>query len=81
MLGSIPRFLAAAAERLPEKAAIVSSARSVAFAHLHQEALATAACLREFGIQDPDGHVWEIAYNPYWTVTEDGRTLLGDGRG
>lgn len=30
---------------------------------------------------DPDGHPWEVAYNPYWTVTEDGRTLLGDGRG
>lgn len=30
---------------------------------------------------DPDGHVWEIAYNPYWSVTEDGQTLLGDGRG
>lgn len=25
---------------------------------------------------DPDGHPWEIAHNPYWTVTEDGRTLL-----
>ena len=30
---------------------------------------------------DPDGHVWEIAYNPYWNVTQDGLTLLGDGRG
>lgn len=30
---------------------------------------------------DPDGHVWEIAYNPYWSVTQDGQTLLGDGRG
>lgn len=30
---------------------------------------------------DPDGHVWEIAHNPYWTVTEEGLTLLGDGRG
>jgi hypothetical protein len=30
---------------------------------------------------DPDGHVWEIAYNPYWSVTEDGQTRLGDGRG
>ena len=30
---------------------------------------------------DPDGHLWEIAYNPYWSVTDDGRTLLGDGRG
>lgn len=25
---------------------------------------------------DPDGHPWEIAHNPYWTVTEDGQTLL-----
>ena len=31
---------------------------------------------------DPDDHPWEIAYNPYWTVTDDGRTLVGaDGRG
>jgi uncharacterized protein len=26
---------------------------------------------------DPDGHPWEVAHNPHWTVTEDGRTLLG----
>ncbi|MFP5332855.1 MAG: VOC family protein [Acidimicrobiia bacterium] len=26
---------------------------------------------------DPDGHPWEIAHNPFWTITEDGRTLLG----
>ena len=25
---------------------------------------------------DPDGHPWEIAHNPGWTLTEDGRTLL-----
>ncbi len=25
---------------------------------------------------DPDGHPWEIAHNPHWTVTEDGGTLL-----
>ena len=25
---------------------------------------------------DPDGHPWEVAHNPGWTVTEDGRTLL-----
>jgi predicted lactoylglutathione lyase len=24
---------------------------------------------------DPDGHPWEVAHNPSWTVTEDGRTL------
>jgi hypothetical protein len=25
---------------------------------------------------DPDGHPWEVAHNPFWTVTADGRTLL-----
>lgn len=25
---------------------------------------------------DPDGHPWEIAHNPGWTITDDGRTLL-----
>lgn len=24
---------------------------------------------------DPDGHPWEVAHNPSWTITEDGRTL------
>jgi uncharacterized protein len=27
-------------------------------------------------IVDPDGHPWEIAYNPRWTVTEDGGVEL-----
>lgn len=30
---------------------------------------------------DPEGHPWEVAHNPFWSVTEDGQTLLGDGRG
>jgi predicted lactoylglutathione lyase len=25
---------------------------------------------------DPDGHPWEVAHNPAWTITEDGATLL-----
>jgi catechol 2,3-dioxygenase-like lactoylglutathione lyase family enzyme len=25
---------------------------------------------------DPDGHTWEIAYNPFWTIREDGRVSL-----
>jgi len=25
---------------------------------------------------DPDGHPWEVAHNPGWTLTDDGRTLL-----
>lgn len=25
---------------------------------------------------DPDGHPWEVAHNPHWTVTPGGATLL-----
>jgi predicted lactoylglutathione lyase len=26
---------------------------------------------------DPDGHPWEVAHNPHWTVTESGGIELG----
>lgn len=26
---------------------------------------------------DPDGHTWEIAHNPGWTIADDGSTRLG----
>jgi predicted lactoylglutathione lyase len=26
---------------------------------------------------DPDGHPWELAHNPHWTVTADGGIRLG----
>ena len=26
---------------------------------------------------DPDGHPWEVAHNPHWTVTEGGGVRLG----
>jgi uncharacterized glyoxalase superfamily protein PhnB len=30
---------------------------------------------------DPDGHVWEVAMNPFWPLAEDGSlTLPGDDR-
>lgn len=25
---------------------------------------------------DPDGHVWEVAYNPYWPLEDDGSLTL-----
>ena len=25
---------------------------------------------------DPDGHLWEVAWNPFWTVSEDGSVSL-----
>jgi uncharacterized protein len=27
---------------------------------------------------DPDGHPWEVAYNPYWELGEDGQVKLPD---
>lgn len=27
---------------------------------------------------DPDGHVWELAMNPFWTLNEDGSLTLPD---
>jgi uncharacterized protein len=26
---------------------------------------------------DPEGHPWEVAHNPHWTVNEDGSVSLG----
>jgi predicted lactoylglutathione lyase len=26
---------------------------------------------------DPDGHPWEVAHNPHWTVRDDGSIALG----
>lgn len=28
---------------------------------------------------DPDGHPWEVAHNPHWTITEDGGVQLPPG--
>ncbi len=27
--------------------------------------------------EDPDGHLWEIAWNPFWTMDADGGVSLG----
>jgi catechol 2,3-dioxygenase-like lactoylglutathione lyase family enzyme len=27
---------------------------------------------------DPDGHPWEVAHNPYWTLAADGSVSLGE---
>jgi predicted lactoylglutathione lyase len=27
---------------------------------------------------DPDGHIWEIAFNPFWKLAADGRVSLPD---
>jgi predicted lactoylglutathione lyase len=30
---------------------------------------------------DPDGHPWEVAHNPHWTIAEDGGVRLNRPRG
>ncbi len=54
MPSSVARFLCETAERLPDKVAIVCKTRSATFSQLHQEALATAECLRELGVEPGD---------------------------
>ena len=27
---------------------------------------------------DPDGHPWEVAHNPFWTVTDEGDVVLAE---
>jgi catechol 2,3-dioxygenase-like lactoylglutathione lyase family enzyme len=27
---------------------------------------------------DPDGHPWEVAFNPFWTLDDEGRVKLSD---
>ncbi|MGA7460808.1 MAG: AMP-binding protein [Candidatus Korobacteraceae bacterium] len=55
MLGrSIPEFLCDIADRLPDKLAMVSDERSLTFAQLYDEALATAECLRGIGVEAGD---------------------------
>ncbi len=29
-------------------------------------------------VADPDGHVWELAHNPYWPLNDDGSLTLPD---
>jgi catechol 2,3-dioxygenase-like lactoylglutathione lyase family enzyme len=28
---------------------------------------------------DPDGHLWEVAHNPYWSIDAEGRVSVGRG--
>ncbi|MGD9738823.1 MAG: VOC family protein [Bauldia sp.] len=30
---------------------------------------------------DPDGHLWEVAHNPFWTIGPDGGVKLGSASG
>jgi len=51
---TVPRFFRETVERLPDKTAVVSEDRTLTFAELHHEVLATAECLRELGVGPGD---------------------------
>lgn len=29
---------------------------------------------------DPDGHAWEVAFNPYWPISDDGKLTLPEAK-
>ena len=29
---------------------------------------------------DPDGHLWEVAHNPFWSLDDNGRVILPDDK-
>jgi uncharacterized protein len=59
--------------------ATISEARA-AGATIAREPTATSWGGYSAAFVDPDGHAWEVAHNPGWTIHDDGRTTLG-GRG
>lgn len=65
--------------RSPEEVdAVIEQARA-AGARITREPAETFWGGYSAAFTDPDGHPWEIAHNPGWTITDDGRTLLGPG--
>ena len=55
--------------------AVLDEARA-AGAKVHVEARDTFWGGYSAVFADPDGHLWEVAWNPFWTVGEDGAVSL-----
>ena len=63
--------------RSPEEADSVAEEVRAAGGRITREPDKTFWGGYSFAFIDPDGHPWEVAHNPRWTVTDDGQTLLG----
>ena len=63
--------------RTPEEADLIASEVRAAGGTITREPGETFWGGYSFAFTDPDGHPWEVAHNPRWTVTDDGQTLLG----
>lgn len=60
----------------PEEVDTITEEAREAGARIGREAAETFWGGYSSVIVDPDGHPWEIAHNPRWTVTEDGGVRL-----
>ena len=63
--------------RSPEEADSVAEEVRAAGGRITREPAKTFWGGYSCAFTDPDGHPWEVAHNPRWTVTDDGQTLLG----
>ncbi|HXD53304.1 MAG TPA: VOC family protein [Solirubrobacteraceae bacterium] len=60
----------------PEVDAVLEQARS-AGARIPREPAETFWGGYSAVFVDPDGHPWEVAHNPHWTIADDGSVRLG----
>jgi len=76
--GGSSGFTLALNVRAPEEANAIAEEVRAAGGTVTREPAETFWGGYSFAFTDLDGHPWEVAHNPFWTVTEDGRTLMGD---
>jgi hypothetical protein len=62
--------------RAPEDVDMVMAEAEAAGAEIAREAAETFWGGYSGVFVDPDGHPWEVAHNPRWTVTEEGHTWI-----
>ncbi|MDX6586645.1 MAG: uncharacterized protein QOI31_1118 [Solirubrobacterales bacterium] len=74
--GGSSGFTLALNVRSPEEADSVADEVRAAGGTVTREPAETFWGGYSFAFTDPDGHPWEVAHNPFWTVTDDGRTVM-----
>lgn len=63
--------------RSPEEVRAVIAEAHLAGAEVTKEPGATFWGGYSGAFLDPDGHPWEVAHNPFWTIEDDGSVHLG----
>jgi len=62
--------------RSPAEVDTVLAEAKAAGAHIGREGAETFWGGYSGVFLDPDGHPWEVAFNPFWTIGDDGSTRL-----